>query len=87
MNQLIPKLSIDLLARLMLDKFGTELILDKTFTEMYLDDLDQVELLMEIEKELNIAITDDEWEEFASKPIKNWLADFREERIKQILEP
>ncbi|MCZ2340125.1 MAG: hypothetical protein LC127_18435 [Chitinophagales bacterium] len=66
MNQLIPKLSIDLLTRLMLDKFGTKLILDKTFTEMYLDELDQVELLMEIEKNSNI-LSPMMNEEFASK--------------------
>lgn len=86
MNKLIPQLSISLLSQLLDKKFGTTLELDKTLPEMGLDDLDSVELLMEIEKELNIAIIDDDWEEFASKPIKNWLADFREERINQILE-
>jgi len=86
MNKLIPKLSVSLINKILLDKFGTELVMNKTFSQMGLDDLDEIELLMEIEKELNIAIDDSSWEEFVSKPVSDWRSDFREQKINKILE-
>lgn len=74
-----------MLSRLLNDIFGTELIFDQRLDQMGLDDLDQVELLLEIERELNIAVPDHVWEEFCSKPINNWVANFREQKIDQII--
>lgn len=86
----------DIIEKIIKDKFGNNYLslgfffIDKTWADNGFDDLDLVELIMELEKELNIVITDDVammYFENDSKPssIPGFKRHRRNEKLKIIL--
>lgn len=84
--ELLNKLTLPILSNALRRVFSVELEVDKTFADMGLGELDSVELLLEIEKDLNISIDDNEWQEFESRPISYWRAQFRQHQIDEIIQ-
>ena len=82
----IVKVTPDIMIELAKTKTNLPLDMDKTWADNGWDDLDVVELIMELEKELNIVIPDDVAEAFIdgkSKPpaFKSYL---RNKKIEQL---
>lgn len=67
------------LKAIIIDKLGVEekeVIADKTLKDLSADSLDSVELIMECEKNWNIAIPDPDMEKFTNiQSIVNYIAD------------
>lgn len=57
-----------------------------TFEEIGMDGLDSIEFLMQIEKEYNISIKDEEWEVVEKDPSILFRSIIRNEKINKILE-
>lgn len=51
----------------------------------FIDDLDNIELLMKLENALNISIDDTQWEIMSATPIKDLIAENRENKIQEII--
>jgi acyl carrier protein len=66
----IVKVTPEILSKVFEDKMGMILDFDKTYGEHGVDELDCVEIIMELEKILDIVITDDVCEYFISENIK-----------------
>lgn len=82
----LNKISISLIQDIIEDK-GFEFSHNSTYSQMGFDDLDYVEMIMEIEKRLNIVIDDDMAEivfSLNSTPMY-FLQKMREEKINEVL--
>jgi acyl carrier protein len=66
--------------------FNGKLDFSLTYEQQGLDDLDSVEFIMEIEKDLDIMINDDLCEEFLKLTPNQFLALIREHKINNLLE-
>jgi acyl carrier protein len=89
-KNLLNKVPANLIIEILDDRFGISIFDLKNvekWKDLNLDELDMVEIIMEIEKRLDISISDDEWEEFFSQESllsKTLLEKHREEQINKI---
>ncbi len=89
-KNLLNKVPANLIMEILDDRFGISIFDLKNaekWKDLNLDELDMVEIIMEIEKRLDISISDDEWEEFFSQESllsKTLLEKHREEQINKI---
>ena len=82
----IVKVTPDIMMEIAIEKIGYPLDISKTWDDNGFDDLDGVELIMELEKRLNIVIPDDVADSFitgSKKPpvFKSYL---RNEKLNQL---
>lgn len=85
----ISKLDHEFVVKTLYDKFGVDFkyLLDgNTFEDVGMDDLDNVEFLMDIERKYDIIIKDEEWEIVEKDPTILFRSIVRDEKINKILE-
>ena len=80
----IVKVTPEILMEIANEKIGYPLDMNKTWNDNGYDDLDCVELAMELEKRLNIVITDDVADAFISGKINIFRSYIRNEKLEQL---
>lgn len=80
----IIKVTPDIMMEIAKEKFDIEIDFNKTWGENGFDDLDSVEVIMELEKRLNIVITDDVADAFISEKITIFRSYLRNEKLEQL---
>jgi acyl carrier protein len=80
----IIKVTPDIMMEIAKEKFDIEIDFNKTWGENGFDDLDSVEVIMELEKRLNIVITDDVADAFISGKITIFRSYLRNEKLEQL---
>lgn len=87
MLQRIPdmiKITPELMNELTINKIGQPLDFNKTFAQNGFDDLDGVEMIMELEKRLDIVITDEVADAFVNGKPPQFLQYNRNKKIEQL---
>jgi acyl carrier protein len=85
----ISKISEEFIIYTLNDKFDIDIqsfSKGTTFEEVGMDELDSIEFLMQIEKEYNISIKDEEWGVVEKDPSILFRSIIRNEKINKILE-
>ena len=80
----IIKVTPDIMMEIAKEKFDIEIDFNKTWGENGFDDLDSVEVIMELEKRLNIVITDDVADAFISGKITIFRSYLRNEKLEKL---
>ena len=80
----IIKITPDIFMEIAKEKFDIEVDFNKTWGDNGFDDLDSVEMIMELEKRLNIVITDDVADAFISGKITIFRSYIRNEKLEQL---
>ena len=80
----IVKVTPDIMMEIAKEKFDIEIDFNKDWQDNGFDDLDAVEMIMELEKRLNIVITDDVADAFISGKITIFRSYLRNEKLKQL---
>jgi acyl carrier protein len=78
------KVTPDIMMEIAKEKFDIEIDFNKTWGENGFDDLDSVEVVMELEKRLNIVITDDVADAFISGKITIFRSYLRDKKLEQL---
>ena len=83
----LGKITPEVISKVVLELTGEICNFNKTFAEMGIDDLDSVEMVMNIERKLNIAIPDDiaEYLFFPNVKPPNFIQLVRDRKIDVIL--
>lgn len=80
----IVKVTPEILMEIAKEKFNIEIDFNKDWQDNGFDDLDSVEVIMELEKRLNIVITDDVADAFISGKITIFTSYLRNEKLEQL---
>jgi len=80
----IIKITPDIFMEIAKEKFDIEVDFNKTWGDNGFDDLDSVEMIMELEKRLNIVITDDVADAFISGKITIFRSYIRNKKLEQL---
>ncbi len=80
----IVKVTPELMREIASEKFGIEIDFNKTWQDNGFDELDGVEMIMELEKRLDIVITDSVADSFISKKIPIFRSYLRNEKLNQL---
>jgi acyl carrier protein len=80
----IVKVTPDIMMEIAKEKFNIEIDFNKDWQDNGFDDLDSVEVIMELEKRLNIVITDDVADAFISGKINIFRSYIRNEKLEQL---
>jgi acyl carrier protein len=80
----IIKVTPDIMMEIAKEKFDIEIDFNKTWGENGFDDLDSIEVIMELEKRLNIVITDDVADAFISGKITIFRSYLRNEKLEKL---
>jgi acyl carrier protein len=78
------KVTPDIMMEIAKEKFDIEIDFNKTWGENGFDDLDSIEVIMELEKRLNIVITDDVADAFISGKITIFRSYLRNEKLEKL---
>ena len=79
------KVTPEAMSKILDEKYGIQLELHKTWGEMGLDDMDCLEVIMELEKRLNIVIPDElgQFMEWDQKP-PHFIPHIRHKKLEQL---
>jgi acyl carrier protein len=78
------KVTPEIMMEIAKEKFDIEIDFNKDWRDNGFDDLDAVEMIMELEKRLNIVITDDVADAFISRKITIFRSYIRNEKLEQL---
>ncbi len=78
------KVTPEIMMEIAKEKFDIEIDFNKDWQDNGFDDLDSVEVVMELEKRLNIVITDDVADAFISGKITIFRSYIRNEKLEQL---